>query len=225
VIDTNAIRLRFEVLAPFLNERARRLLAASEAHAAGRGGITAVSGATGVARSTIGRGLAELRSDKACPSPRIRRPGGGRKPKIETEPGLLEALAELVQSAIRGDPEAALLWVSKSQLHLAAALAERGFTASQKLVGRRLRRLGFSLQANRKTREGTKPSGPERAIRIHQHTGQRIPGRRTVDHLGGHQEEGTRGGPSGQAQGHASKTMDASCVPRVSPSRSECMTS
>jgi hypothetical protein len=74
---------------------------------------------------------------------------------VETQPGLLEALSELVQSAIRGDPEAALLWVSKSQRHLARALTERGFAAGQKLVGRLLRRLGFSLQANRKTREGT----------------------------------------------------------------------
>jgi transposase len=160
VIDAEAIRARFEALSPHLNERARRLFAASEADAAGRGGITAVAQVTGVARSTIGRGLAELRSDDGASSRRIRRPGGGRKSKIATEPGLLEALAELVQSAIRGDPEAALLWVSKSQRHLARALAERGFTASQKLVGRLLRRLGFSLQANRKTREGT--SHPDR---------------------------------------------------------------
>lgn len=155
MIDTAAIRARFETLAPFLNERARRLFAASEARAAGRGGVTAVSEATGVARSTIGRGLAELGSEEPSASWRIRRPGGGSKAKIETEPGLLDALATLVQSAIRGDPEAALLWVSKSQRHLASALAERGFTASQTLVGRLLRRLGFSLQANRKTREGT----------------------------------------------------------------------
>lgn len=155
MIDTQAIKARFEALAPHLNERARRLFAASEAHAAGHGGVTAVAEVTGVARSTIGRGLAELRSKESASSRRIRRPGGGRKPKVETEPGLLDALAELVQSAIRGDPEAALLWVSKSQRHLAGALAERGFTASQKLVGRLLRRLGFSLQANRKTREGT----------------------------------------------------------------------
>ena len=155
MIDTAAIRARFETLAPFLNERARRLFAASEARAAGWGGVTAVSEATGVARSTIGRGLAELGSEEPPASWRIRRPGGGSKAKIETEPGLLDALATLVQSAIRGDPEAALLWVSKSQRHLAGALAERGFTASQTLVGRLLRRLGFSLQANRKTREGT----------------------------------------------------------------------
>jgi len=160
MIDTDAIKVRFEALAPHLNERARRLFAASEANAAGRGGVTAVAEVTGVARSTIGRGLAELRSADGTPSRRIRRVGGGRKPKIETEPGLLEALSELVQSAIRGDPEAALLWVSKSQRHLARALSEHGFTASQKLVGRLLRRLGFSLQANRKTREGT--SHPDR---------------------------------------------------------------
>lgn len=160
MIDAQAIKARFDALAPHLNERARRLFAASEAHAAGRGGIAAVAGVTGVARSTIGRGLAELRIKEGASSRRIRRPGGGRKPKVETEPGLLDALADLVQSAIRGDPEAALLWVSKSQRHLAAALSERGFTVSQKLVGRLLRRLGFSLQANRKTREGT--SHPDR---------------------------------------------------------------
>ncbi|EQD38449.1 Transposase, Rhodopirellula-type, partial [mine drainage metagenome] len=160
MIDKETIRTRFEALSPHLNERARRLFAASEAQAAGRGGVAAVAAATGVARSTIGRGLAELRSEQSASSRRIRRPGGGRKPKVGTEPGLLEALAELVQSAIRGDPQAALLWVSKSQRHLARALAARGFTASQKPVGRLLRRLGFSLQANSKTREGA--SHPDR---------------------------------------------------------------
>jgi len=160
MIDKETIRTRFEALSPHLNERARRLFAASEAQAAGRGGVAAVAAATGIARSTIGRGLAELRGEQSASSRRIRRPGGGRKPKVETEPGLLEALAELVQSAIRGDPQAALLWVSKSQRHLARALAARGFTASQKLVGRLLRRLGFSLQANSKTREGA--SHPDR---------------------------------------------------------------
>jgi transposase len=160
MIDTDAIKARFERLAPYLDERARRLFAANEALTAGWGGVTAVSQATGVARSTIGRGLAELRSDNAPLTGRIRRPGGGSKAKIETEPGLLDALEELVQSAIRGDPEATLRWVSRSQRRLVRALAERGFTASQKLVGRLLRRLGFSLQGNKKTREGA--SHPDR---------------------------------------------------------------
>lgn len=147
-------------MAPFLDERGRRLFTASEARAAGRGGVTAVATATRVARSAIGRGLAELRRGRDDLGSRIRRPGGGRKPAVETQPGLLEALGELAQSAIRGDPEAALPWVSTSQRHLARALTERGFAAGQKLVGRLLRRLGFSLQANSKTREGT--SRPDR---------------------------------------------------------------
>jgi len=171
MIDTDAIKARFKRLVPYLDERARRLFAANEALTAGWGGITAVSQATGVARSTIGRGLAELRSGNAEPTRRIRRPGGGRKPKTETEPGLLEALEELVQSAIRGDPEAALRWVSRSQRHLVGALAERGFTASQKLVGRLLRKLGFSLQANRKTLEGA--SHPDRDAQF-EHINQKI---------------------------------------------------
>ena len=136
------------------------MFAASEARAAGHGGVTAVSQSTGIARSTIDRGLADLRSGAVMFSPRVRRQGGGGKPASETQPGLLEALNDLVQSSIRGDPEAALLWVSKSQRHLSAALAGLGFSAGQKLVGRLLKRLGFSLQANAKTREGT--SHPDR---------------------------------------------------------------
>jgi transposase len=160
MIDIAAIRARFTAMVPFLDERTRRLLAASEARTAGRGGITAASSATGVARSTIGRGLAELEAGRDEPSGRIRRPGAGRKPATETQPGLMTALQELVVSAIRGDPEAALLWVSKSQRHLAQALDEQGFRVSHKRVGRLLAQLGFSLQANRKTREGA--SHPDR---------------------------------------------------------------
>src|SRR5271166_2000904 len=160
MIDTAALTPGFEALSPVLNEKERRLFAACEARAAGRGGVAEVSRATGVARSTIGRGLADLLAGAEQLGGRVRRQGGGSKPAIETQPGLLEGLNELVQSSIRGDPEAALLWVSKSQRRLSAALAERGFIAGQKLVGRLLRRLGFSLQANSKTREGV--SHPDR---------------------------------------------------------------
>ena len=160
MIDIAAITARFNALSPSLDEKGRRLFAASEARAAGRGGIEAVSQATGIARSTIGRGLADLRSGAVIFSARVRRRGGGCKPATETQPGILEALSELVQSSIRGDPEAPLLWTSKSQSRLSAALAELGFIAGQKLVGRLLKRLGFSLQANAKTREGT--SHPDR---------------------------------------------------------------
>jgi Rhodopirellula transposase DDE domain len=90
-----------------------------------------------------------------APAPgRIRRTGGGRKAAVVKQPGLVEALTKLIQSAIRGDPEAALLWVSKSQRHLAKALAEQGYNVSYKVAGRLLLDLGFSLQANAKTREG-----------------------------------------------------------------------
>jgi hypothetical protein len=171
MIDVAAIRMRYEGVSLHLNERSRRLFAANEAQTAGRGGLAAVYEATGIARSTIGRGLSDLRNAHDPLIGRIRRPGGGRKPKTETEPGLVEALGDLVQSAIRGDPEAALLWVSKSQRHLVRALADRGYTASQKLVGRLLRDLGFSLQANKKTLEGA--THPDRDAQF-EHINQKI---------------------------------------------------
>src|SRR3984893_13573170 len=154
MIDQDAIQARFDALGPFLNERDRRLFAASEARAAGRGEIAVVSRTTGIARSTIGRGLADLRSGAMRCSERVRRRGGGQKPAIEMQRGILDALNELVEPSIRGDPEAALRWVSLSQRHLSAALAKRGFIAGQKLGGRLLKRLNFSLQANCKKREG-----------------------------------------------------------------------
>ena len=123
MIDIATIKARFQALEPVLDERERRLFAASEARAVGYGGVVAVSRATGIARSTIDRGLADLRSGAVMFSKRVRRPGGGGKPATETQPGLLETLHDLVQSAIRGDPDTALLWVSKSQRHLSAALA------------------------------------------------------------------------------------------------------
>lgn len=154
MIDTAAIRQRYQAVAPHLDERGLRLFVASEALAAGRGGIAAVSLATGFARSTIGRGLNDLDSD-ALPSGRVRRSGGGRKAAVVKQPGLLEALSELISSAIRGDPQAALLWVSRSQRHLAGQLAARDFHVDHTVVGRLLKDMGFSLQANAKTREGS----------------------------------------------------------------------
>jgi hypothetical protein len=155
VIDGSAIRMRYEAVAGHLDERGLRLWAAGEARAAGRGGVSAVSQVTGLARSTINRGLKELeRGAKDVPAGRVRRRGGGRKAATVTQPGLLKALKQLVASATRGDPQAALLWTSRSVRHLAAALAEQGYRASPNLVGRLLKGLGFSLQANAKTREG-----------------------------------------------------------------------
>jgi Rhodopirellula transposase DDE domain len=113
VIDESAIRLRYEKLAPVLDERGRRRFGAAEAIAAGHGGIAAVTRATGLARSTIGRGLAELRRSGEV-SDRVRRPGGGRKPLSETDTSLLEDLRSLVEPETRGDPQSPLLWTCKS---------------------------------------------------------------------------------------------------------------
>jgi hypothetical protein len=160
MIDADTIRARYEQMAPFLDERGRRLFVAGEALSLGHGGVTAVAAATGMARSTINRGLGELKAGHADLGGAIRRPGGGRKRAVETQPGLLMALEALIEDAIRGDPESPLRWVSRSQRNIAEALRCQGFEVSQKLVGRLLRELKYSCQANRKTREGS--SHPDR---------------------------------------------------------------
>jgi hypothetical protein len=155
MIDRAAICTRYHAVSPHLDEKGLRLFAASEARAAGRGGIAAVHAATGIARSTIGRGLKELvANDAAPPQDRIRRTGGGRIDVTAKQPGLVKTLLEIIESSIRGDPEADLLWVSKSHRHLAKALRAQGYQISDKTVGRLLQDMGFSLQANAKTREG-----------------------------------------------------------------------
>src|SRR5216117_4458393 len=132
VIDVELIRVRFLTVAPFLDERGRRLVAAAEAFAVGYGGIAAVAMATGMAPSTIGRGLKELAQDE--PSERIRRPGAGRKPAISKDPTLLSDLEALVEPTTRGDPESPLRWTCKSTRQLADALKERGHQVSHQLV-------------------------------------------------------------------------------------------
>jgi len=138
----------------FLDERGRRLFAANEALAVGRGGVTAVAAATGVARSTINRGIKELRSGHNAIGGRVRRNGGGRKSAVARQPGLPAALEALIEDAIRGDPCSPLRWVSRSLRHLVKALAAQGFQASQRVVANLLRDLKYSCQANQKTREG-----------------------------------------------------------------------
>jgi hypothetical protein len=156
VIDESAIRVRFEALAPVLDERARRRFAAAEAMSAGRGGVSAVTRATGVARSTIGRGLAELRSGETLDTSRVRRPGGGCKPLIETDTNLLNDLRSLVEPDTRGDPQSSLLWTCKSLTKLSRGLREMGHKIGRTLVGELLHKLEYSLQGNRKTLEGSK---------------------------------------------------------------------
>jgi hypothetical protein len=157
VIDEAGIQLRYEALDPILDERGRRRFAAAEARAAGRGGVSAVSRVSGLARSTIIRGVGELYGDAACDavSDRVRRPGGGRKKLTETDVTLLSDLHGLVEPTTRGDPEAPLLWTSRSLRNLAEALQAMGHRIKHNVVADLLRQLNYSLQGNRKTKEGS----------------------------------------------------------------------
>jgi len=160
MLDVALIRERFEALSPYLDERGRRLFAATEAAAAGYGGIAAVSRITGIAASTIGRGLNELAAPTRLEPGRIRRSGGGRKALVVTDPKLLDDLNGLVEPEARGDPMSPLRWTCKSLRRVAAELAALGHRVSRTVVGELLRQQKFSLQANRKTREGD--SHPDR---------------------------------------------------------------
>jgi transposase len=156
VIDEAAIGERFRLLRDhgLLDERGRRLWAAAEARSHGRGGVAAVVRATGISESTVTRGLAELDSGEVLRAGRVRRPGAGNKPVTETHPGIEEALERLVDSGTRGDPQSPLRWTSKSAAKLAEGLRELGHDVAGRTVSRLLGRMGYSLQANRKTREG-----------------------------------------------------------------------
>jgi hypothetical protein len=156
---TQTIAAKFAILKPLLDERARRLWAAVEARALGRGGISQVAEATGLARATVRAGLQELALPATATGPqpppaRLRRPGGGRKPLGTRDPHLVQALETLVDPVTRGDPMSLLRWTCKSAAKLAAALQAQGHVVSERTVNRLLHDLGYSLQSNRKTLEG-----------------------------------------------------------------------
>jgi len=157
VIDEQAIGERFRLLREkdVLDERRRRLWAAAEAVSHGYGGIAAVARATGLDQETVRRGVRELESGEVLDEGRVRRRGAGNKPIEETHPGIEEELERLVAPETRGDPCSPLRWTSKSAVKLAGALAERGYGVSDRTVLRLLKRLGYSLQANQKAREGS----------------------------------------------------------------------
>lgn len=154
MVDEVAIGERFRALAGELNERQRRLWAASEARAAGRGGIAATARATGISVPTIRKGIAELESGERLEPGRVRKAGGGRKPLGEADPTLIEDLERLLDADSRGDPEAPLRWTSKSVRQLAEGLRGLGHEVHFTSVAKLLRSLGYSLQANAKTKEG-----------------------------------------------------------------------
>ena len=159
--DTTVIKRMEAVygsLAPILDERTRRQWAAAEAQAYGWGGIHAVSTAVGMSANTIRKGLGELSEREADPGAhavgRVRKEGGGRKRQTELDPGLQAALERLIEPATRGDPQSPLRWTCKSTPRLARELTEHGHPVSASTVGRLLIAAGYSLQSNRKTREG-----------------------------------------------------------------------
>jgi hypothetical protein len=157
---TEAIAARFIILRPLLDERARRLWAAVEARAMGRGGISRVAEATGLSRVTIRAGLQDLVQADTAPGPqatleRLRRPGGGRKPLGIRPPHLVHALETLVHPVPRGDPMSLRRWTGKSAAQLAAALQAQGHPVRERTVNCLLPDLGYSLQSNRKRLEGS----------------------------------------------------------------------
>ena len=163
-MDTESLRVKYGMLSERLDERSLRLCLASDAMALGRGGITRVAEAAGVSRTTVYAGVRELEApafeggaDRAAGvrRARVRRPGGGRKPVEEMDPALLTDLDGLLDPVTRGDPMSALRWTSKSTTKLAGELRGKGHEVSQSTVWRLLDGLGYSMQSNRKSREGT----------------------------------------------------------------------
>jgi hypothetical protein len=157
------LRRKYRVVAPELDERRRRQWAAAEAREAGYGGVSLVARATGLSRPTISAGLRELRlpaAQRATAAQRVRRPGAGRRTVTTTDPSLLAALLALIEPATRGDPESPLRWTCKSTANLADELTRQQHPVSDRTVAALLKTAGYSLQANRKTREGT--SHPDR---------------------------------------------------------------
>jgi len=163
------IRRKFRALKPEMDERMRRQWVASEARELGWGGVTLVARATKLSRPTIAAGLRELElpaRQRAAEAPRVRRPGGGRRPLTETDPGLLAALEALIEPTTRGDPESALRWTCKSTRRLADELTRQDHPVGPGTVATLLRQAGYSLQANCKTREGA--SHPDRNAQFEQ---------------------------------------------------------
>lgn len=170
--DEAGIGIRFEALSGVLDERMRRLIAAAEAEALGHGGASIVSRATGVSRRAIRAGLKELKgSQRPQAGARIRKAGGGRKKTIDKDPTLRNDLERLVEPVTRGDPESPLRWTCKSVRRLAQELKTMGHQTSHRMVAELLHEQGYSLQANRKTLEGT--SHPDRNAQF-EHIEQRV---------------------------------------------------
>jgi transposase len=155
VADIAAITVRYEALKTVLDERSRRLLAAAESQAVGKGGISVVAKATGLSRPVIRQGVADLKDPNSLAAGRVRKEGGGRKRAIDKDASLKTDLQSLLESTTRGDPQAALRWTCKSVRQLTAELKRMSHEVSHQVVADLLHEMGYSLQANRKTKEGS----------------------------------------------------------------------
>lgn len=153
--QVRAARKRYNEMAPVLDEQSRRRFAALEAQALGRGGVSLMARITGLARRTIYRGISDIRNNCSAEPGRLRKSGAGRKKKVSQDPTLIADLKDLVEPATRGDPMQPLLWTCRSLRNLSKGLAKRGHEVCPTVVGNLLRDMGYSLQANSKTREGT----------------------------------------------------------------------
>jgi hypothetical protein len=165
-VEHKEIKDRYERIKRHLDEKSKRLWCANEAVGIGWGGVSAVSKATGVSRTTISAGIKEITTENQKCDNRIRRSGGGRKKKSETDKRLVADLDALIEPMTRGDPESPLRWICKSTGKLAAELNKRGHVVSHSLVARTLTELDYSLQSNKKTLEGSKDH-PDRDAQFH----------------------------------------------------------
>jgi hypothetical protein len=180
VVVPRTLRQKVALLWPHLDERARRLFAASEARQLGHGGVSLVSRACGLSRVTITKGLHEL-EEPPLPAGRVRRPGGGRPSLVVRDPALLHRLEALVEPLMRGDPESPLRWTSKSTRGLAAELAAQHYPISHEKVAQLLRQLDYSLQGNRKTEEGADhPDRDEQFLYINEQVRRALAAKRPV---------------------------------------------
>jgi hypothetical protein len=155
-VDRATLKRRFDLLAPNLDERRRRLMAAAEAMVIGWGGVSFVAEVIGMSRQVISEGIKELQEPNPLEAGRIRRPGGGRKRTVDQDPTLLADLDRLVEPLSRGDPESPLRWTCKSMQRLSDELNRQGHKTSHRLVGELLHDLGYRLLANHKSLEGGK---------------------------------------------------------------------
>jgi Rhodopirellula transposase DDE domain len=209
VVFLGCLGPELELLLPMLDERSRRLVLGAVARAAGEGGTGAVASLTGASWQTVADGAAEVASGETAAAGRVRRPGGGRRPLAESDPGLLPALEALVADSVRGDPGSPLAWTTRSVKRLAGELAAAGHPCSPATAWRTLRRAGYTLQSNSKAAEGRQH--PERDAQFryiaaqakeHMTAGQPVisAGAKKKEQVGNYGQDGREWRPAGSPQ-------------------------